>query len=151
MTPLREGQQAQCGIIGCTINYLPYFLVHSIDFLVHFFVKVNNLLMPSLPIWRKGMGFYYIIKLLLLFTRFFWTLSHWIWLKWVRVQLWDMFGIIMLLPGFLYIFPWDFLGMGQCVGLWETFWNKPKFSSCKQVGCKVGLIQQPLTNQACFV
>jgi hypothetical protein len=109
--------------------------------------------MPSLPIWRKCMGFYYIIKLLHLFTRLFWTLSHWICLKWVHVQLWDMFGIIMLLPGFLYIFPWEFLGMGQFSvrGLWETFWNQPKFSSWKQVGYKVGLLEQPLSNQACFV
>jgi len=100
MTLLREGQQAYCGIVGCTTNYLAYFLVYSVDFwlLAQFLVKVNNFLMPSLPIWRKGIGFYYIIKLLLLFTSFFWTFSHWICLKWVHVQLWEILGNIMLLP-----------------------------------------------------
>jgi hypothetical protein len=66
------------------------------------------------------MGFYYIIKLLRLLTTLFWTLSHWICLKWVHVQLWDMFGIIMLLPGFFLHFPMGFPWNGSVWGACRT-------------------------------
>jgi hypothetical protein len=108
MTPLREGQQAQGGIIGCTINYLPYFRWHSIDFWHTSSLKETTcsclLYRYEERAWASAT--------LLSYDFFSWTLSHWICWKWVHVQLWGVFGIIMLLPGFLYIFPWDFLGMG---------------------------------------
>ncbi len=136
-------------------------------FLFHFcnFFYLDTSL--KFEVWRKKthlilfqVGFFFIIinfifsqfLLFIWFLFFFFNFSLSKLFYCISLSLFHLFPFLFYsYQVFLYIFPWDFLGIGHCAGLWETFSNKPKFSSSKQVGCKVGLIGQPLSNQPCFV